>query len=79
MRSVYGRRAVPTASGTSPNGKEHGSWQLGRNLLFVTQDHTTISAVALFTGPANARANVQPAGTDQGDANYLGANETACK
>jgi tRNA A-37 threonylcarbamoyl transferase component Bud32 len=79
MRSVYGRRAVPTASGTSPNGKEHGSWQLGRNLLFVTQDHKTISAVALFTGPANARATVQPAGTDQGDANYLGANETACK
>ncbi|HEU5214680.1 MAG TPA: serine/threonine-protein kinase [Gaiellaceae bacterium] len=79
MREVYGRRAVPTYSGTSPNGKVHFSYQLGRNLLFVTENHKTISSVVLFKGPANARSRQQPPGTYQGDANYLGANETKCE
>jgi hypothetical protein len=78
MREVYGRRAVPTYSGSSPNGKVHFSYQLGRNLLLETENHKTISSVVLFKGPANARAAHQPAGTYQGDANYLGANETNC-
>jgi protein kinase-like protein len=79
MREAYGHRAVPTYSGTSPNGKVHYSYQLGRNLLFETEDHKTISSVVLFKGPANARAAQQPPGTYQGDANYLGANETKCE
>jgi serine/threonine-protein kinase len=78
MRSTYGRRAVPTYSGSGPHGV-HWSYQLGRNLLFVTQDHKTISSVVLFTGPPNARARNQPPGTYQGDANYLGGNETKCE
>jgi hypothetical protein len=69
---------VPTYSGSGPHGV-HWSYQLGRNLLFVTQDHKTISSVVLFTGPPNARARNQPPGTYQGDANYLGGNETKCE
>lgn len=80
MLQAYGRRAVPTYSGTDPhNPKRHGSWQLGRSLLFMTDNQKTISSVVLFHGPANPRAPVQTPGTNQGWANYLGANETACK
>ena len=77
MHQVYGSRAVPAAAGDSPDGKVHWSWQLGRNVLFLTQDHKTISTVALFRGNADARAF--KAGNPQSWANYLGGNETACK
>jgi protein kinase-like protein len=79
MHATYGRRVVPTFAGTSPNGKVHSSWQLGRSLLFVTQDHKTISSVVLFKGAANARDRNQPPGTHQGWANYIGENGTACE
>jgi serine/threonine-protein kinase len=79
MHETYGRRVVPTYHGSSPDGKVHSSWQLGRSLLFITQDHKTISSVVLFTGPVNARDRDQPRGTHQGWASYVGENGTACE
>jgi serine/threonine-protein kinase len=78
MHATYGRRVVPTAHGTTPDGK-HWSWQLGRSLLFMTQDQKTISSVVLFRGPVDARARDQPANTHQGWASYVGENGTACE
>jgi hypothetical protein len=79
MHQIYGRRVVPTYAGSSPDGKVHSSWQLGRSLLFMTQDHKTISSVVLFKGPVNARAPNQSPGTHQGWASYVGENGTACE
>jgi serine/threonine-protein kinase len=79
MHDVYGRRVVPTYHGSSPNGKVHSSWQLGRSVLFMTQDQKTISEVVLFRGPVNARSPDQPPGTHQGWASYVGENGTACE
>jgi tRNA A-37 threonylcarbamoyl transferase component Bud32 len=78
MHAVYGSRVVPTWSGTTNGGKRHGSWQLGRNLLFMTDDERTISSVVLFRGPAHP-ARRQPEGSPQTWANYIGAIGTACK
>ena len=75
MSSAYGKRVRPTWSGTSPDGKKHFSWQVGRNILFMTQDHRTISTVVLFKGVRFENHG----GSPQTWANYIGANETACK
>lgn len=73
MRSAYGKRVSPTLFGT--HGKEHFSWQVGRNILFMTQDQKTISTVVLYKGVRSENHN----GSPQSFANYIGANETACK
>jgi tRNA A-37 threonylcarbamoyl transferase component Bud32 len=75
MRRAYGKRAHTNWSGTSPDGKKHFSWQLGRNILFETQDQRTISTVVLFKGVAVEKHG----GSPRDWANYVGANETACK
>jgi serine/threonine protein kinase len=67
MHRVYGKRAATFWHATSPDGKVHWAWKLGRHLLFETQDHETISTVVLYKGP------------DNGWAHYVGANETACR
>jgi serine/threonine-protein kinase len=77
MHKVYGKRAPAAQSGTSPNGKVHWSWQVGRNLLLVTQNHKTISSVVLFKGIGFR--NEGHDGSPQSWANYVGAVETACK
>ena len=77
MHEVYGSRVVPAWAGTSPNHKVHWSWQLGRDLLFVTQNHRTISSVVLFHGPADAR-RPQP-NKPQSWANFIGGNATGCE
>jgi hypothetical protein len=77
MHKVYGRRVPAAWAGTSRNGKRHTSWQLGRNILFVTQDRKTISAVVLFKGIGfeHEAHNSTPSTW----ANYVGANESACE
>ena len=75
MKSAYGKRVRPTWSGTSPDGKQHGSWKVGRNILFITQDQKTISAVVLYKGLRIEKHG----GSPQDFANYIGANETACE
>jgi hypothetical protein len=75
MRHAYGKRVHTNWSGTSPDGTKHFSWQLGRNVLFETQDQRTISSVALFKG-----VRVEKHGGSPRDyANFVGQNETACK
>jgi serine/threonine-protein kinase len=77
MHKVYGTRVPPAWAGSSHDGKKHTSWQLGRNLLFVTQDRRTISTVVLFKGVGFGfeAHNSSPSTW----ANYVGAIETACK
>ncbi len=75
MHRVYGKQARPNWSGTSPNGKIHNSWQLGRNILFMTDDRKTISVVVLFKGVPFEKHGNSP----RDFANYIGANETPCK
>ena len=75
MKEAYGRKVVPTYSGTSPDGKTVSSWGVGRNMLFATQDQQTISAVAVYKGTTSPRR--ENPGT--GLANYVAALETACK
>jgi predicted Ser/Thr protein kinase len=77
MEKAYGKRVQPAWAGTSPDGKHFGAWTLGRNLLFETQNHRTISTVVLFRGVALARED-HPR-SPQTWANYIGANETACE
>ena len=79
MHAVYGSRVVPTYHGQSPGGRVQWSWQLGRNLLFVTQDHKTIAEVVLFNGPEYASNSYQQPGTHQGYASELGENGTPCE
>jgi serine/threonine protein kinase len=73
MKSAYGKRVRPTWSGT--HGKEHFSWQVGQNMLFMTQNHKTISTVVLFQGVRHENHG----GSPQTWANYIGGNETACE
>jgi predicted Ser/Thr protein kinase len=75
MKKAYGNRVRTTWSGTQANGKVHWSWALGRNILFVTQDHKTIANVVLYKGVRVERHG----GSPQAYANYVGAAETACK
>jgi serine/threonine-protein kinase len=65
MHSAYGDRVTPDAHAT--HGKTVSVWNLGRNIMFETQDHRTISAVVLYR-PVH-----------QGWASYLGQDEVACK
>ena len=48
---------------------------VGDNLLFATQDLRTISAVALYRGVPGHTRGFSP----QSFANYIAANETACR
>jgi hypothetical protein len=73
MKGAYGKRVRPTLFGTQ--GKEHFSWQVGRNILFMTQNHKTISTVVLFKGIRFENHD----GSPESWANYIGANETACE
>jgi serine/threonine protein kinase len=73
MRSAYGSRVAPAWAGT--HGKKVFSWTLGKNILFLTGDQRTISAVALFRGVAHE----DHYGSPQTWANYIGLNESACK
>lgn len=73
MKAAYGSRVAPSWAG-SPGG-QHWSWALGRNLLFVTQDHRTIADVVLFRGVPHERRR----GSPQSWANYVGTVESACK
>jgi hypothetical protein len=65
MRRAYGDRLTPDAHLT--HGKTVFGWNLGKNIIFETQDQRTISAVVLYR-PVH-----------QGWASYLGQNESACK
>jgi serine/threonine-protein kinase len=75
MRKAYGDRITATWAGTSPDGKIHRSWAVGKNLLFVTQDRSTIADVVLYKGLRIEKHG----GSPQDYANYVGAVETACK
>jgi predicted Ser/Thr protein kinase len=75
MKKAYGNRVRTTWSGTSPNGRVHWSWALGKNILFVTQDHKTIANVVLYKGVSVEKHG----GSPRDYANYVGAVETACK
>jgi hypothetical protein len=72
MKKAYGAAVTPAWAGTQ-NGV-FNSYVVGDNLLFATQDHRTISAVALYRGtPAHTRG-----GSPQAFANYVALTETAC-
>ena len=72
MKKAYGGAVKATWSGTQ-NGVLN-SYVVGNNLLFATQNHRTISAVALYRGtPAHTRG-----GSPQAFANYVAISETAC-
>lgn len=65
MRRAYGDRLTPDVHLT--HGNTVSGWNLGKNIIFETQDHRTISAVVLYRT------------VNQGWASYLGQNESACK
>jgi hypothetical protein len=74
MQRAYGDAVEPTWAGTSPDGKVVWSWALGNNVLFNSQDHRTITAVALYRGdPTDTKR-----GSAQSWANYVSANERWC-
>ncbi|MBA2383300.1 MAG: serine/threonine protein kinase [Actinobacteria bacterium] len=74
MKKAYGDAVQPSKFGTSPDGKQVWSWVVGRNLLFATQNHRTISVVALYMGsPTDPRP-----GSPQSYANFIAALETPC-
>ena len=74
MKKAYGEAVQPSPHGTSPDGKTVHSYVVGRNLIFVTQDQRTISAVGLYRGtlPNTERSD------RQGWANFVAAVETPC-
>lgn len=74
MKKAYGEAVEPSRAGTSPDGKEIFSWVVKPNLIFVTQNHTTISAVALYRGPPRKKLSFSP----EAFANYVAAVETPC-
>jgi serine/threonine protein kinase len=65
MRSAYGDRISPDIHAT--HGNTVSAWTLGKNILFETQDHRTISAVVLYR-PVH-----------QGWATAIGQDESACE
>ena len=74
MKRAYGDAVQPTWAGTSPDGKVVWSWAVGDNLVFNSEDHRTITAVALYRGdPAHTKGN-----SPQAWANYISANERWC-
>ena len=74
MKKAYGDAVQPSTFGTSPDGKKVWSWVVGRNLLFATQNHRTISVVALYVG---SPPDLRP-GSPQSFANFIAALETPC-
>ena len=74
MKRAYGSAVQPSWSGSLPDGTKH-SYVVGDNLLFATQDLRTISAVALYRGVHGHTREFSP----QSFANYIAANETACR
>src|SRR5215210_1537800 len=76
MKKAYGGAAQPSTHGTSPDGKTVFSYIVRPNLLFATQDHRTISVVALYEG---SRTDVNSKeGSPQAYANFVAALETPC-
>ena len=74
MKEAYGNAVQPTWAGTSPDGKTVWSWAVGNGLVFNSENHRTITAVALYRGdPADTKG-----GSPQAWANYISANERWC-
>jgi hypothetical protein len=74
MKKAYGDAVHPTWAGTDPKTGTIWSWAVGDNLLFNSENHRTITAVALYKGdPAHTRHN-----SPQSWANYISANERWC-
>jgi serine/threonine-protein kinase len=74
MQKAYGDAVHPTWAGTDPKTGTIWSWAVGDNLLFNSENHRTITAVALYNGdPAHTRHN-----SPQAWANYISANERWC-
>ncbi|MDP9259592.1 MAG: hypothetical protein M3Q31_24000 [Actinomycetota bacterium] len=72
MKKAYGGAVKGSWAGTQ--GDVVHSYVVGNNLLFATQDHRTISAVALYRGtPGHTRG-----GSPQAFANYVAVSETSC-
>jgi serine/threonine-protein kinase len=65
MRRAYGDRVAPDSH--LRHGKTIWAWRLGRDIMFETQNHRTISAVVLFR-VAHERWG-----------GFVGQNETACE
>jgi serine/threonine-protein kinase len=74
MKRAYGKLVQPSWAGTSPDGKEVFSYVVGRNLLFATVDHKTVSVVALYKG---SRTNTR-ASSPQAWASFVAALENPC-
>jgi len=76
MKKAYGAAVRPSRYGTSPDGKTVHSYVVGQNLIFVTQDQRTISALALYMGSRNNQ--LREPGSPQSWANFVAAVETPC-
>ncbi len=76
MKKAYGAAVRPSRYGTSPDGKTVTSYVVGQNLIFVTQDQRTISALALYMGSRNNQ--LRKPGSPQSWANFVAAVETPC-
>ena len=76
MKKAYGAAVRPSRYGTSPDGKTVHSYVVGQNLIFVTQDQRTISALALYRGSRNNQ--LREPGSPQSWANFVAAVETPC-
>ena len=76
LKKAYGGAVRPSPYGTSPDGKTVHSYVLGQNLIFVTQDQRTISAIALYMGSRNNQ--LRTPGSPQSWANFVAAVETPC-
>ncbi len=75
LKRAYGGAVHPSPNGMSPDKKTVHAYVVGSNLIFVTQDQRTISAVGLYRGSLpNTRRSDR-----QGWANFVTAVETPCK
>ena len=74
LKHAYGDAVEPSRAGMSPDKKTIWSWVVKPNLIFVTQNHTTISTVALYRGPPRKKLSFSP----EAFANYVAAVETPC-
>ncbi len=73
MKRAYGNAVKPSRDSALSDGRAYG-YVVGNNLVFETQDLSTISAVGLYRGsPQNTGG-----GSPQAYAHYVTANETAC-
>jgi hypothetical protein len=71
MKRAYGDAAQPTESGTFDDGTIW-SWAVGDNLLFNSQNHRTITAVALYRGDPRNTGD----GSPQSFANYFSGDRS---